>query len=145
MFGVVSKIEAGGLSSSNQTLTLGIGVFENDATEDSLAKKFSTTRKTLRKHVWPVVKKIASLADSVVSSSFVVDCCMIQFFRTILYRTGTPTIACHRFAGRIGFVAILLRHANALSMVRIVVFMNRTHLTVNGFHTSSRRPDYGTK
>ncbi len=52
------------------------------ATEDSLAKKFSTTRKTLRKHVWPVVKKIASLANSVVSSSFAVDCCMIQFFLT---------------------------------------------------------------
>jgi hypothetical protein len=52
------------------------------ATKDSLAKKFSTMRKTLRKHVWPVVKKIASLADRVVSSSFVVDCCMIQFFLT---------------------------------------------------------------
>jgi hypothetical protein len=31
------------------------------ATEDSLQKKFGTTRKTFRKHIWLLVPKIASL------------------------------------------------------------------------------------
>jgi hypothetical protein len=85
LFCVVSKIGAGGLSTSNQTLALGIGVLaflKTYVTEDSLAKQFCMTRKTLRKHVWPVMKKIASLADHLVSNSFVVDCCIIQFFLT---------------------------------------------------------------
>ena len=43
------------------------------STEDLLAKKFHTTCKTLRKHVWAIVPKIAALSGRVVRSQFVIN------------------------------------------------------------------------
>ena len=52
-------------------------------TLDVLEMKLSFSRKTIVKNNWYVIKKIASLAGQVVSSSFNLDCCCV-FFPDIL-------------------------------------------------------------